>query len=167
MASKSRMESNQWLKKVAKNIKGDVLSIGAMQDIDCEGDVYRHYFKKADSYITSDIEGNVEMLLDVRDMSIIPDRRYNCVFCAGVLEHVDDFMAGMREITRILTPGGILLLGVPFRQAIHSFPYDYWRFTRFGLEYMLRDKYVILEIKELDDKEENFPATYWVRAIKK
>jgi len=166
MASKSRKESNIWLKKVCKNIKGDVLSIGSLQDIDCEGGVYRSYFKKASSYLTSDVEGNVDMILDVRDMAVVPDRRFNCVFCAGVLEHVDDFMAGIREITRVLAPGGILLLGVPFRQAIHSIPQDFWRFTRFGIEYMLKD-FVIMEIKELDDSIENFPATYWVKAIKK
>jgi SAM-dependent methyltransferase len=168
MASKSRIDSNKWLRRKAKGIKGKVLSIGAMNDDDCEGGKYRNYFSSADSYTTSDcmsILGEVDIVLDVRDMSTEEDGKYDCVFCSGVLEHVDDFMQGMREITRILRKKGTLLLGVPFRQAIHSAPDDYWRFTEFGIEHMLKD-YKIKEIRPIDESVEKFPASYWVKAIK-
>lgn len=167
MASKSRIESNRWLRPRCGRIKGKVISIGAMNDIDCEGSKYKNYFKNADSYLTTDVEGNVDMLLDVRDMSIIPDESYNCVFCCGVLEHVDDFMKGVSEITRILNKGGTLMLGLPFRQPIHSLPHDYWRFTALAIVYMLKKDFNIKEIKELGTEEENFPVSYWTRAIKK
>lgn len=170
MASKSRRESNAWLKKVAADIKGDVLSIGSLNDDDCQGKKYRDYFTSAKSYTTSDtmaVCGEVDIVLDVRDMSSIEDGTFDCIFCSGVLEHVDDFMKGMREMTRILKPGGTLLLGLPFRQAIHVVPEDYWRFTCFGIEYMLIDDYDIQEMKAIDDKDKNFAASYWTRAIKK
>ena len=165
-SSPSRRMSNKWLRRVCADIQGDVLSLGSMSDIDCEGDTYRHYFKSASSYLTSDVSDRAEVKLDVRDMSSVPSRRYNCVFCSGVLEHVDDFMAGMREITRVLAPGGVLLLGVPFRQAIHSIPDDFWRFTPFGIEYMLKD-YEIIVIKPIGNSVKNFAISYWIKALKK
>jgi SAM-dependent methyltransferase len=165
MASEARIASNKWLRRKAKGIKGDVLSIGSMNDDDCEGGKYRKYFESAKSYTTSDTDsvlGEVDLVLDVKKLDL-PDESYDCIFCSGVLEHVDDFMQGMREITRVLKNKGTLLLGVPFRQAIHSYPHDYWRFTEYALEYMLKD-YKIKEIKPIDDKD--FPASYWAIAIK-
>jgi SAM-dependent methyltransferase len=167
MASQARIDSNKWIKRHAQKEKGDVLSIGAMGDFDCEGGNYREYFKNARSYTTSDSEPfmGLDIVLDVRSMPTEEDSKYDCIFCSGVLEHVDDYMQGMREMTRILKSGGTLLLGVPFRQAIHSAPQDFWRFTRYGIEYMLKD-YDLVEMQEIDSIDD-FPATYWTKAIKK
>lgn len=167
MASKSRIASNKWLKKECADITGDVLSIGSMGDRDNEGGYYRHYFKSASVYLTSDTDESSEIYLDVRDMKSIPDRRFNCVFVSGVLEHVDDFMKAVSEIGRVLTMGGVLILGVPFRQPIHMFPDDYWRFTPFGIEYMLKKDFQILKMKAIGTQVKNFAVTYYVKAIKK
>ena len=166
-ASASRKTSNKWLRAVCKDIKGDVLSLGSMSDIDCEGGHYRDYFKSSSSYLTSDVSEKAEIVLDARDMSSITDRRFNCVFCSGVLEHVDDFMKAVSEITRVLTTGGTLLLGVPFRQPIHSIPDDFWRFTPFAIEYMLKNDYRIMTILPIGNQVKNFAVSYWVEAIKK
>jgi hypothetical protein len=165
--SRGRIESNAWLRKAAAEIRGDVLSIGSRDDRDGEGGCYRDYFSSAKTYTTSDIGGQVDLLLDVRRMASVADGSYAGVFCSGVLEHVDDFKAGLAELTRILAPGGTLLLGLPFRQAIHDAPHDFWRFTKYAIEYLLKERYTISEIKELDAAESNFPVAYWVKAIKK
>lgn len=47
----------------------------------------------------------------------IPDATYDLVLCHRVLEHVVDDVAAMREMHRILRPGGVLNLSVP--QAAH------------------------------------------------
>jgi SAM-dependent methyltransferase len=170
MASNSRIASNRWLRRVAKDITGDVLSIGSLSgdkcDMDAEGDIYKHYFPKASSYITSDVSGDVELILDVRDIHL-PDGRFNCIYCDGVLEHVDDWQKGLKEMTRILANKGILILGLPFRQALHTFPDDYWRFTPYGIEYMLRKDFNIIEMKAMDNRVKNFATAYMVKAIKK
>jgi hypothetical protein len=165
--SKGRVESNAWLRRAAAGIGGDVLSIGSRDDRDGEGGFYRGYFSSAKSYTTSDISGPVDLCLDVRRMAGVTDGRFACVFCSGVLEHVDDFKAGLAELTRVLLPGGTLLLGVPFRQAIHDAPIDFWRFTKYAIEYLLKGHYKVLEIKEIDITENNFPVAYWVKAEKK
>src|SRR5262245_21286999 len=119
MASIARMESNRWLTMQTASIHGRVLSIGSMDDRDGEGRHYRNYFTGATSYTTSEHipYPGCELVIDVRKMPQVANASFDCVFCSGVLEHVDDYDAGMREITRILMPGGVLLLGLPFRQG--------------------------------------------------
>ena len=73
---------------------------------------------------------------------------------------------GLDEITRILKPGGTLLLGLPFRQAIHMAPQDFWRFTEYGIRFLLKDAYEILELTSIDNEVEYFPGTYWTKGRK-
>lgn len=42
-----------------------------------------------------------------------PDGRYDLVICNHVLEHVEDDGAALRELVRVLKPGGCLFLTVP------------------------------------------------------
>ena len=133
LPSRGRREANAWLRQECASVQGKVLSIGSGNDSDGLGDVYRSYFPNAESYTTSEVAPghDTDLIIDVRDMRDIPDASYDAVFCCGVLEHVDDCYRSMDEISRILAPGGILLLGLPFRQGIHMEPNDYWRFTEF------------------------------------
>ena len=163
----SRIASNCWIREQAKDIKGDILSVGSRDDRDGSGGFYRYYFTSASTYTTSDIEGMVNLIMDVKDMKGIPDNTFTCVFCSGVLEHVDNVWKAMAEITRVLKPQGVLLLGVPFRQPIHSHPHDYWRFTRYGIGYLLKDNFKVEDLKEIEpDPRYEFPGAYLVRAIK-
>jgi SAM-dependent methyltransferase len=62
---------------------------------------------------------------------------FDAVVCNQVLEHVfnpDDFVG---EIVRVLKPGGTLLLTVPFAWDEHEQPYDYARYSSFGLRALL------------------------------
>lgn len=167
--SQARRESNRWLREHARDITGDVLSIGAGRDTDKEGGFYRDYFPQASSYTTSEIApmDGIDLVLDVRHMPQVADGRYDSVYCSGVLEHVDDYRAGLREITRILKPGGVLLLGLPFRQGLHLEPHDFWRFTEYGLRYLLQDDYAIERLDPIDNSVPKFPASYWIKARKK
>jgi ubiquinone/menaquinone biosynthesis C-methylase UbiE len=88
-------------------------------------------------------------------------------FCSGVLEHVDDYRSALAEISRILKPGAVLLLGTPFRQSLHMAPYDYWRFTEFGVRELLKDSFDIIEVAAIDESQAGFPSAYWTKAIKR
>jgi len=163
------MESNRWLAAQTATIQGSVLSIGSADDSDGAGRHYRDYFTRADSYTTSEYipYPGCDLVIDVRHMPQVSDASFDCVFCSGVLEHVDDYDAGMREIRRVLKPGGVLLLGLPFRQKLHLAPTDYWRFTEFGIRMLLqRTGYQIDEIVPIDASVADFPAAYWSRATK-
>lgn len=54
-----------------------------------------------------------------------------------VLEHVFEPEKYLTEINRILKPKGKLLLTVPFVWDEHEQPYDYARYSSFGLKYLL------------------------------
>ncbi len=64
----------------------------------------------------------------------IPDKSYDVVVLSDVLEHIREPVVLMSEISRILRPGGRLLMNVPFAYWIHEAPYDYYRYTRYALE---------------------------------
>lgn len=69
------------------------------------------------------------------DIQNIPLRSgaLDSVLCFQVLEHVANPFEGIAEISRVLKPGGILLLSVPHLSRLHELPHDYYRYTEYGL----------------------------------
>ena len=65
-----------------------------------------------------------------------PDGVFTCVECDAVLEHVADPGRVMREIERVLAPGGHAHVVTPFCHPFHEYPRDYRRFTPDGLREM-------------------------------
>lgn len=75
----------------------------------------------------------------VGDLLAIPLRENSCdaLLSVVVLEHTPDPSQVLRELHRVLRPGGRLLLVVPMIWEIHQPPNDYFRFTRYGVERLL------------------------------
>ncbi len=83
-------------------------------------------------YAKPDVEGDALNLP-------FPDASFDSVMSTQVLEHVTDPMRAMKAAARVLKPGGRLALTAPGCWPHHEVPHDYWRFTRFGLEHLLRE----------------------------
>ncbi len=66
----------------------------------------------------------------------VSDSRFDRVLFNQVLEHVDDPPAVLAELYRVLKPGGRILCTCPLFYAEHQKPYDYFRYTRFGLHHL-------------------------------
>jgi SAM-dependent methyltransferase len=68
-----------------------------------------------------------------------------------VLEHLREPQTMLNEAFRILQPGGNILLSVPFQWWLHEAPYDYFRYTRYGLEHLLtKAGFVDVDVQEVN-----------------
>ncbi len=100
---------------------------------------HRSYFKKG-RYIALDAGYGDNSWdysrLDIRgDLENIPLRSGSVdrIVCMVVLEHTRDPHNVLREFARVLKPGGVLVMVVPFLWEEHQIPHDYFRFTRYGV----------------------------------
>ncbi|MER6170498.1 class I SAM-dependent methyltransferase [Streptosporangium sp. NPDC001681] len=76
---------------------------------------------------------NVDIVGDLRTLPI-DDGALAGIVSIAVLEHVPDPQAHVREMWRVLRPGGRVLCYVPFMQPFHASPYDYQRYTEAGMK---------------------------------
>jgi len=78
--------------------------------------------------------------LDVRlDAQALPfaDASFDCVLFSEVVEHLPDAPRALAEISRVLRPGGVLLITWPFAYMMHEVPHDHARYTEFGMAHLL------------------------------
>jgi len=67
------------------------------------------------------------------------DESIDAVACFEVLEHVPDPQAVLSEVARVLVPGGVVNLSMPFLYPVHDAPYDFQRWTLYGWQRSLND----------------------------
>lgn len=74
----------------------------------------------------------------VCDLSAIPveDDHYDLVLLSQVLEHLPDPIAVLTELRRVLKPRARLWASAPLFYEEHDLPYDFYRYTQFGLRHM-------------------------------
>lgn len=69
-------------------------------------------------YVSADLlREDVDIKLDITD-SHLPDAQFDLICCSHVLEHVEDDRKALREIYRMLKPGGTALLMVPITEDV-------------------------------------------------
>ncbi|MCF8039382.1 MAG: glycosyltransferase [Desulfohalobiaceae bacterium] len=73
---------------------------------------------------------------ELTDLPFAGDR-FEAVVCTQVLEHLPEPGQALRELFRVLKPGGRLYLSAPQGWCEHQQPYDFFRFTSFGLKHLL------------------------------
>jgi SAM-dependent methyltransferase len=73
------------------------------------------------------------------DLAALPflDGAFDACLNVVTLEHVREPAAVLRELARMLKPGGRLLLVVPHAWEIHQAPHDYYRYTRYGAAHLI------------------------------
>jgi len=91
-------------------------------------------------YHSLDIEERVEgvdFVGDLEDVGFLASSSYDTVLCSEVLEHIPNPERAVAELSRLLRPGGKLILSVPFLSRLHEEPHDYARYTIHGLRAMM------------------------------
>ena len=119
---------------------------GLVLDVGCGVKPYRSLLlsppSRASAYVGVDLPGNPYATPDLEwdGVSIPrPDASVDSVLMTEVLEHCPEPGAVLREVCRVLRPGGFLFLTVPFVWPIHDIPHDEYRYTPFALERLLRE----------------------------
>lgn len=130
-------------------IQGDLVDIG------CGRKPYRNLFNVR-SYRGLDIDSQVVRFLGVADDYYDGESfpyegcKFDSVLCNQVLEHVFNPDFFLNEINRVLKPEGKLLLTVPFVWDEHEQPFDFARYSSFGLRALLeRNGFKIISHKKL------------------
>ncbi|HXF63753.1 MAG TPA: methyltransferase domain-containing protein [Caldilineaceae bacterium] len=69
----------------------------------------------------------------------LPTATFDVVICTELLEHVPEPRRVLAEATRVLRPGGTLVITAPFLYPIHADPYDFGRYTETYWRYLLAE----------------------------
>ena len=69
----------------------------------------------------------------------LSDHSIDCAIATEVLEHCPNPEEVMKEINRVLKPGGFFFFTVPFLWPLHEVPFDEYRYTPFSLKRHLHD----------------------------
>ena len=142
----ARKELHREMARFAPRMQGRLLDVG------CGTQPYRMLFSGAADYVGLEYdtaENRTAKRADYfYDGNIFPfdTASYDGVICNQVLEHVFNPDQFLREIARVLKAGGNVLLTVPFVWDEHEQPYDYARYSSFGLRSLLeRNGFVVVE----------------------
>ncbi len=142
----SRKNMNKFiLNSINKHYKKDmkVISFGA------GGSINTYIKSKGVKLIEIDIDKKrkPDLVLDITNLSKIKSKSIDLVFCMEVLEHVKNPFKAVSELKRVLKKGGIIIASTPFVFPIHDEPYDFFRYTRYGILELFKD-FKLIELKE-------------------
>jgi SAM-dependent methyltransferase len=130
-----------FLKDTVPAMQGKVLDVG------CGESPYAHLLTSAASYTGIDIAyadqfgmtaKNDIMTFDGRTLSF-SNQYFDHIICTEVIEHVEDPKAFVAELRRVLKRDGTLVATIPFSARVHHAPFDFHRFTFWGLKGLFAD----------------------------
>ena len=110
-------------------------------DLGCGMNKYKKYFIDKNDFIGVDVEKSgrkgeqkkPDLFYDGKKLPF-EDENFDLIICTEVLEHVEDFELVVKEIFRSLKNNGIAIITMPFITAEHEIPYDFRRFTSYGIK---------------------------------
>jgi SAM-dependent methyltransferase len=113
-------------------------------DIGAGDSPYRELFRRSE-YVTVDwansphVDAHAADHIAPADDLPLDNASFDAALATQVLEHVPDPLRVMREMHRVVRPGGSVLVTVPFVWEEHEKPFDFQRFSSAGLVRMLED----------------------------
>lgn len=142
-----------WLEKELPLLSGDFIDIGAgnwgiPEKLTDKNKVKS--FKKFDQKVYAGTQNNVDFYGDIENMPKDWTNKWDVALCIEVIECIPDPFKAVKEMHRILKPGGVLLLSCPYNyRAFGTGTWtdpkqnekgvnDYWRITKQGLELLAK-----------------------------
>lgn len=126
--------AHEYAERIERHAHGDLIDLGCGH-----APLYATYAPRVDSVLLVDWGGTLhrnpflDLEWDLNKPLPLASESADTVLTTDVLEHIahpDGFMA---EVARLLRPGGVLILGVPFLYRVHEEPYDFHRYTEYRL----------------------------------
>jgi SAM-dependent methyltransferase len=115
---------------------------------------YRHHFVRQRycgvDLAVGDATWDYSKVDALADLTSLPFRTgtFDAAVHIVTIEHLCEPVRALAEIGRSLVPGGLLLIAAPHEWEVHQAPHDYFRYTRYGLAYILNQ--AGFEVREMN-----------------
>jgi SAM-dependent methyltransferase len=129
------------LRKLVPAASGPVLEIGSKDHAPASGvaasgtSSFRDVYPGV-PYVGVDLEEGpgVDRVIDLAaGTGGLPEDHFALAICCSVLEHTPRPWVMAANITRLVAPGGVLYVSVPWVWCYHCYPDDYFRFSASGV----------------------------------
>lgn len=138
------------IKRVAPRLHGKVLDFG------CGSKPYENLFTSADSYLGCDLDVSGHDHRDSRidcfyDGERLPfqNSTFDAVVSFETFEHIFNLSTILAEVRRVTKESGYLLISIPFAWEEHEIPYDFARYTSYGMRRLLEDRgYEVIDLQK-------------------
>jgi len=148
-------------KGLVSNIKvlGSLFLSGKILDVGCGSKPYQKFFVNSTEYIGLEIDTpenrnhkKADYFYDGKSFPF-ENGSFDSILTSQVFEHVFNPDEFLKEVNKVLKTQGVLLLTVPFVWDEHEQPFDYARYSSFGLRHILeKHGFEIMEQrKSVDD----------------
>jgi ubiquinone/menaquinone biosynthesis C-methylase UbiE len=101
---------------------------------------------------------------NLENLDFVHDNTFHIVMLIQVMEHLKDPKKVLTELNRVGKKGSKIFIAVPQSQSVHQVPYDFYRFTPYGLKYLLEStSYKVLSIRPqlYGDNIANYQRIKW------
>ena len=138
------------IRQLSPLITGNVLDFG------CGSKPYETLFRNATSYTGVDINqsghdhinSRIDVFYDGKKLPFV-DNHFDAVVSFEVLEHIFNINEVLAEINRVMKPGGLILITIPFAWEEHEVPCDFARYTSYGIRHVVQaSNFEVIEIKK-------------------
>jgi SAM-dependent methyltransferase len=125
-------------------------------DFGCGDGRYKKYVIPNNEYIGIDVaesghgsNKNYDVLYNKKEIPF-KDETFDAIIFTEVLEHIEDVDLTISELNRVLKTNGKLFVTTPFIWAEHETPYDFQRYTSFGIKKLFeKHGFCIISYKKL------------------
>jgi len=118
---------------LSNDVTGAVLEVGSKDYGNTSS--FRNIYH-ANEYVGLDMENGkgVDIIQDLTtDIGELQEEYFDLIICCSVLEHVKKPWVMAENLQRLLKPGGVLYISVPWVWRYHAYPDDYFRFSWRGI----------------------------------
>lgn len=129
-----------YVTRFVENVAQSLPEGASILDAGAGESVYKKYFAHC-NYKAIDLAvgesrwnySNLDYIGPLHEMPI-DDEVFDAVLCTQVLEHLEWPRESVKEMYRVLKPNGKLYMTLPMSHPEHQAPYDFFRYTSYGLE---------------------------------